>query len=250
MSEIFSGYAKHYDLLYKDKDYKTEAAYFHGLISKWSLFDVEEVLEFGAGTGKHQLEFNELGLSSVGVDFSSEMVAIAQQEGRNVVLGDIRHYRHPERVGVIVALFHVVSYMASDEDLDLALSNVRINLIPGGLFIFDVWFTEAVQAQNPEVRVKRVCAPELELVRISEPEVDRNSNVVRVNFTLFSKITGDEFWMAAHERHEMRHFSLPDLHFLAHKHDFEIVGVEETLTGASPSPSSWGVTVIARAKRG
>lgn len=50
--EVFADYARYYDLLYRDKDYKAEAEYVARLIRKFHPA-TQNILELGSGTGIH-----------------------------------------------------------------------------------------------------------------------------------------------------------------------------------------------------
>lgn len=49
---IFGGYARYYDLLYRDKDYAGEAEYVARTIRS-AVPDARDILELGSGTGRH-----------------------------------------------------------------------------------------------------------------------------------------------------------------------------------------------------
>ena len=48
------------------------------------------------------------------------------------------------------------------------------------------------------------------------------------------------------ERHPIRHFTLPEIAFIADSVGFECLAFEEFLTGRTPSEDTWGVCVIMR----
>ena len=52
MEKVFDGYSRYYDLLYKDKNYKSESEYISSLIKTHSP-NAKKVLELGSGTGIH-----------------------------------------------------------------------------------------------------------------------------------------------------------------------------------------------------
>src|SRR6202021_2412457 len=83
--------------------------------------------------------------------------------------GDIRNYRAGKRFDVVAALFHVMSYQTSNEDLLAAMVTAKEHLTPEGIFIFDYWYAPAVLTQQPSIRVKRMESDRLEVTRIAEP---------------------------------------------------------------------------------
>lgn len=136
MTGVFADYARYYDALYSGKDYEAEALYFHLLIQKYGELETRKILEFGAGTGKHQLAFTQLGYSAEAVEPSQEMCKIGTIAGARIRPGDFQSYRHPEKVDAVLALFHVVSYLTADEDLLRAFENARSHLVRGGFVCF------------------------------------------------------------------------------------------------------------------
>src|SRR5262245_45892793 len=100
MSGVFSeDYAAYYDLLYRDKDYATEAGYVAGLLKHHGV-NGNAILELGSGTGRHALELVRMGYEVLGVDRSEAMVRIASQRraqdagGRSKFqTGDARTFR-------------------------------------------------------------------------------------------------------------------------------------------------------------
>ena len=96
--------------------------------------------------------------------------------------GQIESLRMEARFDVVVSLFHVMSYLATDRDLQSAFDTARYHLKPDGIFIFDCWYGPAVLTDPPSVRVKRVGNDVVEVIRIAEPEVMPNENIVTVNY--------------------------------------------------------------------
>ncbi len=248
MTGVFSNYARYYDALYHDKDYTAEAEYFSGLIRRFESTPTTTLLEFGAGSGAHQAALRELGYNITGVELSEDMCELASQRGANVAIGDFRDYDHPETVDAVLALFHVVNYLTSDSDLRAGFANARRHLKPGGLFVFDMWFEDAVVSEQPETRVKRVSANGLDVVRVAEPQWNKLDKTVQVNYSVFAKEHGQTLWEMSEESHLMRYLSLEDVKQIASETGFEVSHAEETLTGVAPSPLTWGVSVVLAAR--
>jgi len=244
MSGVFSNYARYYDALYHDKDYVAEAGYFSSLIRRFETIPTTTLLEFGAGSGAHQAALRELGYEITGVELSQDMCELASERGAEVVLGDFRDYEHPEKVDAVLALFHVVNYLANDADLVAGFSNARRHLNRGGLFVFDMWFEDAVVSEQPETRVKKVSAKGLDIVRVAEPKWNKLDKTVQVDYSVFAREQGQTLWEMAEESHLMRYLSLKDVTQLASESGFELLHGEETLTGQLPSASTWGVSVV------
>ena len=144
----FDKYSRYYDLLYRTKDYTGEAAYVLGLIQRHAP-QAKTLLDLGCGTGTHAREFARVGYRTVGLDRSAEMLAQAKKKEREDNLaackiefeqGDLRNFELSRTFDVIVALFHVISYLPTNEDLDATFGQIQKHLSPGGIVVFDFWY--------------------------------------------------------------------------------------------------------------
>lgn len=248
MSEPFEISSRYYDLLYQEKDSVAEAAYVDQLLQRHGIAG-QDLLEFGSGTGRHGRLLASRGYRVHGLERSAAMVAAAQQtDGFSCQEGDITTTQLPRRFDAVLSLFHVVSYQTTNPAVQAVFANAAHHLHPGGLFLFDVWYSPAVAAQRPEVRVKRLHTTDLTITRIAEPTLHPNANRVDVHYTILARqaVTGE--FHSFEETHPMRHFSLPELDLLADSSGFERLTAEEWLTGHSPSEATWGVCLVLRKK--
>jgi SAM-dependent methyltransferase len=245
-SEIFNAYSRYYDLLYRDKDYNAEAEYVGALLRKHGVGG-RDILEFGSGTGKHGRLLASHGFCVLGIEQSTDMVGQACQGGDfSCVQGDIRKIDLSRQFDAIVSLFHVMSYQTQNEDIQAVFSRAARHLCPGGLFVFDVWYTPAVMVQRPSIRIKRMTDDSLEVTRIAEPVIFPNENRVDVHYTIIVRDHNSGVTEQFSEIHSMRHFSLPEIDMLAAWSGFERIGTEEFLTGKTPGEETWGVCLILR----
>lgn len=244
IKSIFNIYSHYYDVLYQDKDYVGEVEYIVGLLTDRGICS-GNLLEFGSGTGKHGRLLAEKGYTILGIEQSTEMVGRAKfQEGFACQVGDIRYLELGLRFDAVLSFFHVLSYQTNNEDISSVFISAYKHLNKGGLFIFDFWYSPAVYAQKPAVRVKRVRNAEVEITRLAEPIKHPNDNRVDVNYTIFARDIANEDIKISTERHPMRHFSLPEIDLLAAIQGFRRIGAEEFLTGKSPGEDTWGICVI------
>lgn len=252
----FHDYARFYDLLYGDKDYRAETEFAIALLRRRASA-VVSVLEVGCGTGRHGLYLAEAGFHVTGIDLSAEMVTRAQnraaaapdtlRERLTFRQGDIRSLRLGRTFSAAISLFHVVSYLTTDADLHAGFDHVRRHLEQDGVFVFDFWHAPAVLAEGPQRREKIVEADGWHLRRRTEPVWQRDRDIVRVNFhvTATNTVRGDvqEF----REEHTMRYFFPDALAALLADHGFAEVERGEWPTGASARPDTFGVYMVARA---
>jgi SAM-dependent methyltransferase len=245
MSEkVFNAYSRYYDLLYRDKDYAGEAAYIQNILSRYGV-SKGALLEFGSGTGKHGRLLAAHGYAVHGIERSAEMVGEAETvPGFTCQQGDIASATMCRHYDAVLALFHVISYQTSNAQLQSVFANAAVHLKPGGLFIFDFWYSPAVYAQKPVARIKRMADGEVEIIRIAEPVIHPNENRVDVNYTIYARDLGTGVAQTLQETHPMRHFTLPEIDILAGVNGFEVLATEEFLTGDNPGESTWGVCAI------
>ena len=241
---VFDAYSRYYDLLYRDKDYAAEVAYIDTLLNRYGNA-CHELLEFGSGTGRHGRLLAEKCYRVLGIERSAEMVAQARVTGGfSCQQGDICTVQLGRTFDAVLSLFHVVSYQVSNEALHAVFTRAAEHLKPGGLFVFDVWYSPAVYAQRPEVRVKRMVDAEVEITRIAEPTILPNENRVDVKYTVFARDLTIGAFQTFTETHPMRHFSLPELDILAEVSGFERLAAEAFLTGNEPGKETWGVCLV------
>lgn len=240
---VFNSYSHYYDLLYKDKDYHAEANYIQGLLIRQGVTQ-GSLLEFGSGTGIHGRLLAGLGYHVHGIELSPEMVARASVvQGFTCQQGDISIVRLGRTFDAVFSLFHVISYQIANTDLTAVFARAREHLNPGGLFIFDFWYSPAVYSQRPLVRVKRMGDEKLEIIRLAEPVIYPNENRVDVNYTIYARDLVGNGVEVITETHPMRHFSLPEIDLLAAANGFKRIITEEFLSGKPAGENTWGVCV-------
>ena len=240
---VFNAYSRYYDLLYRDKDYDGEADYVQSLLVRHGITQ-GNLLEYGSGTGKHGCLLAARGFLVHGIERSPEMVAQTPVvDGFTCQQGDICTVKLGRTFDAVLSLFHVVSYQTSNADLVAVFTRAAEHLKPGGVFIFDFWYSPAVYSQYPAVRVKRIVDEQVEITRIAEPVIYPNENRVDVNYTIFARDLASGIVQIATETHPIRHFSLPEIDMLAAMNGFERVSAEEFLSKKPAGEDTWGVCV-------
>jgi len=249
----FRKYASYYDLLYRDKDYAAEADYIDSLVRRYGPGS-RHILELGSGTGRHALLLAQKGYSLHCIDLSEDMVRIARERQHESAAGaeisfnrgDIRDCRVARNFDVVLALFHVVCYQTSNEDILSTFRNAAAHLEAGGLFIFDCWYGPAVLTEQPEHRMKQVENEVLEIVRETTPELWPDNDIVDVHFdmTVREKTSGAQEQF--HELHRMRYLFSPEVEYFLQQSGLALQATEEWLGGGKPGTGTWNVCYVAR----
>ena len=253
-NQVFERYARYYNLLYKGKDYAAEARYVHELIQN-QCPGARSILDLGCGTGNHNFELANFGYEITGVDLSEEMLAAANARLASInssipppcfQIGDIRTVRLKRTFDAVISLFHVMSYQVTNEDLQAAITTAKKHLVPGGFFIFDCWYGPAVLSDPPVVRVKRLEDDSIEVIRIAEPLMYPNENLVDVNYQVMitDKLTSTVEQLL--ETHRMRYLFLPELRIMLQAEGFSLVKAVEWMTSKELSSYSWCACIVAR----
>lgn len=251
---VFNKYSEYYDLLYRDKDYQTEVDYVDQLIKKINP-EAKTILDLGCGTGIHAYLLAKKGYMITGVDFSEEMINLANEKKRSdykscensltFYHADIRDIKLEQKFDVVISLFHVISYINENEDLKKVFSNIKNSLLPNGVFICDFWYGPGVLSDPPAIRIKRLKNQNLRVTRVAEPEVHSNRNVVDVNYTLFIEDKAEKKMFEFKEKHSMRYFFEPEFRILLDWHGFNEIFFYEWLKRERADLTSWNVCLVA-----
>lgn len=245
-NSTFDEYSNYYDILYGDKSYVEEVEYVNNLL-KTAGFPAGDILEFGSGTGRHGCLLVSKGYRVHGIERSLRMIQNGVvKDGFTCEYGDACNTQLNKKFDIVLALFHVVSYQTSNDNLEAIFKNAAAHLKKGGLFIFDFWYTPAVNNLKPSVRVKRVSNEDISVTRIAEPTIYENKNIVDVNYSIFIEHFGklnNNKNCSLKETHSMRHFSLPEVDLLSKYCGFKLIKSEEFLTGSNLSETTWSACV-------
>ncbi len=146
-------YALYYDLLYSHRDIKSEVDFLEKMFREYSSIKVNSVLDVGCGTGLHSVELARRGYTVLGIDISREMIEKAREKSAGIpnvsfVNADVRSFNAGRRFDSAIAMYGVISYFVSDDDLMEALRSIRAHVNTGGLFVFDTWNLVGVQEKR------------------------------------------------------------------------------------------------------
>ncbi|AKF03221.1 DegT/DnrJ/EryC1/StrS family aminotransferase [Sandaracinus amylolyticus] len=250
-SNVFrAGYAELYDAIYADKRYDEEVAAFHRVVQRFDETPVRRVLDLGCGTGRHARALASSGVVVTGVDRSASMLAIAAARNAGVLGVDFVH-ADIETFAIDAApfdaalmMFAVLGYLADDDALARALTNVRRHLRAGALLVADVWHAPAVIADPPVERALVLETPAGRRTRRARPTQDAARRTVTVHYAL----EDDRGRELAREDHVVRYFDEPELRIALSRGGFELVHVGAwPAIESPPSSASYVACIVARA---
>jgi SAM-dependent methyltransferase len=244
-ASIFDEYAAWYNAFNSGKDYPAETRYVLERIRPWSPVPAHW-LDVGCGTGQHVAFLHAQGIDAEGLDASPSMVAQARlaHPGLRFHLGNAQDFQLPARWDVISMLFHVMSYLTSDEQIRGAIDRIGAHLNPEGIFVFDYWHTAGVLNDPPAARVRESRIGGRRMYRISHPSENREERRVDIRF---------EFrWDAPNgpcvheEHHSMRHFAPAELAGFLARSGFEVVSNQGWMKRSEPGAGDWYGLICAR----
>lgn len=250
--EVFGDYAYYYNAFYRDKNYQKEAEQVVKLLNQYGGGETRNIINYGCGTGRHDIELGKMGYQCTGIDMSRLMIDIARKNAEkesvdiNFFVSDIRSYEPTEKYDAVISLFHVMSYQNRNEDILSAFQTARKALTEKKIFLFDVWYGPGVLTDKPGVRVKEIEDDYNKLIRIARPIMNEKNNIVEVHYEVFiiDKKTGET--QTINEIHSMRYFFRPELEFLLQQAGFELIdNIDCNILGRT-SFHSWTSYFIAR----
>lgn len=252
--QTFQDYAYYYNSFYKDKDYKAEAETIDHLLKSYNS-QIANILNFGCGTGKHDIELVKLGYQCKGIDMSPLMVEIARKNAEageykiEFEVADVRNYETEKKYDAVISLFHVMSYQNTNKDILDAFRSARRSLCDNrtGYFLFDVWYGPGVLSDKPCVRVKETEDEKNRLIRIARPVMHDKENVVDVNYEVLVINKDSSRAQTINEVHKMRYFFRPELEFLLKEAGFELLDNIDCRTLSATGFDSWTSYFIAKA---
>lgn len=196
MRKIFLNYAKYYNLIYQNKDYKKEAEF----VYKWAN-KPKAILELGCGTGQHAKYWVDKADIIYAVDNSQEMINQAFKHPKikymNIPLQDLDY---ETKFDCVFSLFNVMGYC----NMDKVLNNLNQNT--GGMFIFDVWDKDKVKKDGFTITIKEYSWGRVSIYPLK----------VKLKIVVMPK-KGKSFV----EYHTVRAYSLGDIEKLCQKYGYK-----------------------------
>lgn len=255
--KVFDQYSEYYDLLYKDKDYNSEIDFIVNIIEKTHP-KASTILDIGCGTGIHANLLASKGFHVLGVDFSEEMINLANEKIRTeykdnasrltFIKGDLRSFQHETKFDIVLSLFHVFSYLNTNADVAAGFNTVNTNLKEDGLFVFDFWYGPGVLTDLPQTRIKEFENQVLKVTRIAKPLMFSSLNVVEVNYHLLVKMKTKAIYHEMNETHSMRYFFKPELDLFLQPFNYNQTYFYNWLNFSSPDQNSWTACMVAKKK--
>ena len=212
MSGSYGPLAGCYDELTYDVDYPRWADYIEKHFARRHI-PGRTVLDLACGTGSLTRELARRGYEMIGVDRSPEMLAQAAEKNRGVSpIEPIFLCQSMEKldlygtIDACVCCLDSVNYVTDPKKLERAFGRVRLFLMPGGLFLFDVNTPEKLEGLDGQVFLDET----EDTYCVWRAEWSRRGRTCSYFMDLFRREESG-LWRREEELHRERAYTVPEL---------------------------------------
>ena len=244
----YSAFARYYDSLTANIDYRKRAEYFHAIIKKFRRTDGNILLDLACGTGSISEEMSKLGYDVIGVDCSDEMLGIALDKkfdsNSNIqyLCQDMRKLDMFGSIDITICALDSINHLADIEDVRRVFENVAFFSEPDALFIFDV---------NTLYKHRNILADNTftyetdEVYCIWENTLMPETDEVKMNLEFF-ELEENGLYSRSSDSFSEKAYSESDIEKLLAETGFEILGKYGDDTFSSPAPDCQRIVYAVR----
>ena len=244
----YSVFARYYDELTANIDYKKRAEYFDAIIKKFKKTEGNILLDLACGTGSLSEQLARLGYDVVGVDNSEEMLSTAIskkfESGLPVqyLCQDMRRIDMFGTIDAAVCALDSINHLAELDDVAKTFAGVSFFSELGGLFIFDV--NTAYKHRN--ILANNTFTYETEDVYcIWENTLDPADDTVRISLEFFER-TDSGLYSRSSESFSEIAYSEADIERLLAENGFELLAKYGDDTFEAPTETAQRIVYVAR----
>lgn len=224
MKKNFFKSAEFYQSIYNQKDYSYESAFILKLLKKRNIFS-GNMIEFGSGIGSHAKYLNLKSPFFIeGYELSPSMLMSSYKSKKfKPNLGDMRFSGKSNYYDCGISVFHVMSYLYKEHDLNLFFKNLYRVLKPSALFFFDYWSELDFKNKKSDGEPKTFINKKQIIKRSTFVHQTKYKKTLKILFKYSIKTLSHDFIGKFQETHYMRSFSDKDIFDLLNKHGFKLI---------------------------
>lgn len=220
----YSKFAYLYDDLMKDAPYSDWIRITKELIKKYDI-NPNSIVDLGCGTGNITLLLSKEGYNLIGIDLSSDMLAVAYEKIHSQKLSvslleqNMKEFELAHTVDLVISFCDSMNYLNGFEEVRETFKRVYTNLNYGGYFIFDMHspykitdvFKDQTFAWNDEA-----------ISVIWQTEVDNSSLMVEHDLSFFVELE-DGLYERINETHKQQTYTSDTISELLSETGFELL---------------------------
>ena len=206
------------------------------------------VLDLACGTGSLTRELALRGYEMIGVDQSPEMLAQAAEKNRGVSpIEPIFLCQSMEKldlygtIDACVCCLDSVNYVTDPKKLERAFGRVRLFLMPGGLFLFDVNTPEKLEGLNGQVFLDET----EDAYCVWRAEWSKRSRTCTYFMDLF-RLEENGLWRREEELHRERAYPVDQLTAMLERAGFSDIRTYAAFQFRPPAPGAQRIFFTAR----
>ena len=236
-----------YDRFTRDVNYPRWADYLEAHFRRGGL-PVRTVLDLACGTGSLTAELARRGYETIGADRSEEMLSVAAEKCRGVgetepiflhqAMEDLDLYG---TIDACVCCLDSVNYVTDPKKLERAFGRVRLFLMPGGLFLFDVNTPEKLEGLNGQVFLDET----EDAYCVWRAEWSKRSRTCTYFMDLF-RLEENGLWRREEELHRERAYPVDQLTAMLERAGFSNIRTYAAFQFRPPAPGAQRIFFTAR----
>ncbi|MTI82499.1 MAG: methyltransferase domain-containing protein [Firmicutes bacterium] len=233
----YAGLAGVYDYLVQGVDFEGWIDYVEQILKKFNTSAVS-VADLACGTGNTSIPFARRGYLTTGIDIAPEMITLAREkahaQGIDIQFAeqDMRVLHLPRKFDLITCFHDGLNYLLSQEDLRKVFQGVHKNLVPGGMFIFDLNAVKWLSGSKRETN----CIDEPELTIVWESFYDHSQSIWQIDVIGFMK--QGSHYKKFKESHQEKAYSPAEIIPLLEQSGFKFLDVYDAFTFNPPDDNS------------
>ncbi|GAB4229200.1 MAG: hypothetical protein Tsb0021_06900 [Chlamydiales bacterium] len=221
----YSSLSRYYDLLSQGNDESTHLSLEKILREN----KAKTVLDLTCGTGAQVLWLANKGFQVMGSDQSHELLKIASRKAKDIGFTILFHYGDMREVRLgkfdaVITIFNAIGHLTK-QDFEIALKNIRENLKPGGIYLFDIFNLEALtdQAVKNLAMDNKKSVDKTAIRHIQKSILDRTSGLL-TSFDEFIIQEATKEPITIKESFSLQLYTADELKKILVKNEFEIIG--------------------------
>jgi len=210
--KIYNKLSVIYDAIMEHVDYAGWADYIDKLLNRFHV-PGKQILEHACGTGSLALQLAAKGYRVSACDQSAYMIKLAQKKNiQHAVkvsfkVASMETPSHKKKFAAVLALYDSVNYLTNADLLQRAFNFIKTQLLPGGLFVFDI-STEFNSINHFTERHYYDEGKNFAYMRYSD--YDHSARMQKNNFTFFLK-NGGHRYLKFKELHVQRIYQIAEI---------------------------------------